>query len=159
MIWRDAVAAQLTGDPVPLALIGALALGALAALAFAAIGFVVSATVSTSERMGEFALLQALGLSRRELAGWLSLEHAALLGFGLVAGVGLGLLLAWLVLPFATLTATGAAAVPAPVVVVPWAALLPLVALAVLLLVVTVVVVTRQLAAVRIGSVLRARDG
>ncbi len=159
VIWRDAVAAQLTGDPVPLALIGALALGALAALAFAAIGFVVSATVSTSERMGEFALLQALGLSRRELAGWLSLEHAALLGFGLVAGVGLGLLLAWLVLPFATLTATGAAAVPAPVVVVPWAALLPLAALAVLLLVVTVAIVTRQLAAVRIGSVLRARDG
>ena len=158
VIGRQALTDSLTSDPVPLGLIGALGLGAIAAMAFAAIGFVVSATVSTSERLGEFALLQALGLSRGQLSSWLSLEHVFLLLTGLVAGSVLGLLLAWLVLPFATLTATGAAAVPAPVVVIPWAALVPLWVLAAIVLVLTVVVTTRQLAAVQLAGVLRARD-
>ena len=62
----------------------ALGLGALAALAFASIGFIVSATVTTSERITEFAILRALGLSARELSAWVSLENAFLPVFGLV---------------------------------------------------------------------------
>ena len=134
------------------------ALGALAALAFAAIGFLVSATVTTSERVTEFAILRALGLSGRELAAWVSLENAFLLVFGLVAGSALGLVLAWLVLPFATLTETGAAAVPAPVIVVPWAAILPIYGAALVLFVVTVVIVTRQVRRAGITTVLRSGD-
>jgi hypothetical protein len=158
VIDRATLGESLATDPVSLGIIGALGLGAVAALVFAAIGFIVSATVSTTERMGEFALLQALGLSGRQLVVWLSLESAFLLGIGLLAGVALGLLLAWLVLPFATLTATGAAAVPAPVVVVPWAAILPASLLAAVLLAVTMLVVRRQLPSVSLSGVLRARD-
>ena len=96
-------------------MIGILGLGSLAALVFASIGFLVSATVSISERIGEFALLKALGLAPRQLLLWLTIENLALLITGLVLGTLLGLVLAWLVLPFATLTSTGEPPVPAPV--------------------------------------------
>jgi hypothetical protein len=155
---RAALARTLSTEPVSLGVIGVLGLGAIAALVFAGIGFVVSATVSTAERVGEFALLRALGLSGRQLSVWLSLESAFLLVVGLVAGSLLGLLLAWLVLPFATLTETGALPVPTPVVVVPWQAIAPTWALAVALLLVTVVIVRRQLPAMKISGVLRGRD-
>lgn len=152
----DELRRDLLSDPVALGVIGALVLGALAAVIFAGIGFVVSATVSTRERLGEFALLQALGLSHRQLFGWLSIENAFLLAVGLLAGTGLGLLLAWVVLPFVTLTQAGALAVPPVEVVIPWAAygLLYLVALAALGI--TVLVIGRLVARVRVSGVLRA---
>jgi ABC-type antimicrobial peptide transport system permease subunit len=158
VIGRDELEHQLTSDPVPLGLIGILGLGSIAAMLFAGIGFLVSSTVSTSERMGEFALLRALGLSNAQLSAWLSIESVFLLVAGLAIGSLLGLLLAWLVLPVATLTQTGLAPVPAPVVIIPWEAILPVYLFAVLLFLVSLVLVRRQLPDIRISSVLRARE-
>jgi hypothetical protein len=158
VIGRRSLARSLAGDPVSLGIIGALALGALASLVFAAIGFVVSATVTTSERITEFAILRALGLSGRDLATWVSLENAFLLIFGLVAGSALGLVLAWLVLPFATLTSSGAAAVPTPDIVIPWLAVIPLYVAALALFGVTVLIVTRQIRRAGISTVLRSGE-
>lgn len=158
VIDRTAVEADLAEDPLGLAVIGILGLGSLAALVFAAIGFLVSVSVSTTERIGELALLKALGLSPRQLLAWLSVEGVALLVVGLTAGVGLGLVLAWLALPFATLTSSGEAPVPAPEVVVPLEALVPTLALGLVLVVATVILVGRQLPAARTSAVLRARD-
>jgi ABC-type antimicrobial peptide transport system permease subunit len=92
------------------------------------------------------------------LSAWL-IENAFLLAAGLLAGTALGILLAWLVLPFATLTESGAATVPPAAVVIPWEAILPLYLLAGLLLVVTVALVTRSLSRIPLSGVLRARDG
>jgi hypothetical protein len=158
VIDRAQVLAALEGDPLGLGVIGILGLGSVAALVFAAIGFLVSATVSTSERIGEFALLKAIGLSPRQLFAWLSMESVVLLVVGLVSGVLLGLVLAWLALPFATLTASGEAPVPAPDVIVPLEALLPTVILGAILVLATVLLVRRQLPAARTSAVLRARD-
>jgi hypothetical protein len=158
VVGRASLARSLASDPVSLGIIGALALGALAALVFASIGFLVSATVTSSERVTEFAILRALGLSARELSAWVSLENAFLLVFGLLAGSVLGIILAWLVLPFATLTATGEAVVPAPSIVVPWPAMAPLYGAAIVLFVVTVAIVTRQVRRAGISSVLRAGE-
>ncbi|MEI8332901.1 MAG: FtsX-like permease family protein, partial [Chloroflexota bacterium] len=158
VVARTGLAASLSGDPIPLGVIGALGLGALAALVIAAIGFLVSASISTSERITEFALLRAIGISPRQLAAWLALEHAFLLAFGVVAGIGLGLLLAWLVLPFSALTASGAAAVPPPAVVVPWEAVVPLGLLCGVLYAVTVAIVTRQAVGISVAGVLRSRE-
>jgi hypothetical protein len=154
----ETLRADLASDPLGLGVIGILGLGSVAALAFAAIGFLVTTTVSTQERLGEFALLKALGLAPRQLLAWLSFESVALLGVGLVAGTALGLVLAWLALPFATLTASGEPPVPEPVVVVPPEALLPTLVLAVVLLVATVLLVGRLVPAARTSAVLRARD-
>ena len=158
VVDRDAVEAGLVGDPLGLGVIGILGLGSIAALVFAAIGFLVTTTVSTQERLGEFALLKALGVAPRQLLSWMTAEGAALLFVGLVAGVGLGLVLAWLALPFATLTASGEPPLPTPVVVVPADGLLPIVLLAVALLLATVVLVGRLLPGARTSAVLRARD-
>jgi hypothetical protein len=158
VIGRDELARSLATDPVPLGLIGVLGLGSLAAMLFAGIGFLVTSTVSTSERLGEFALLRALGLSARQLSLWLSIDIIFLLVVGLVAGSLLGLLLAWLVLPVATLTQTGAAPIPAPVVVVPWEAIVPVYLAAVILFVLSIWLVRRQLPDIRISGVLRARE-
>jgi hypothetical protein len=158
VVGRASLARSLASDPVSLGIIGALGLGALAALAFASIGFLVSATVSASERITEFAILRALGLSARELSAWVSLENAFLLVFGIVAGSLLGLVLAWLVLPFATLTATGEAAVPAPNIVVPWTAMAPLYGAAAVLFFVTVFLVSRTVRRAGISTVLRSGD-
>jgi hypothetical protein len=159
VIGREELTRSLSTDPVPLGLIGVLGLGSLAAMLFAGIGFLVSSTVSTSERLGEFALLRALGLSAGQLALWLSIESIFLLVVGLAAGSLLGLVLARLVLPFATLTQTGVAPVPAPVVVVPWEAIVPVYLAAVVLFVLSIWLVRRQLPDVRIGGVLRAGQG
>ena len=159
VIGRAERTAALSTDPVPLGLIGVLGLGSLAAIVFAAIGFLVSSTVATSERLGEFALMRALGLSNGQLGLWLSIENVFLLSIGLVAGWLLGLVLAWLVLPFATLTQTGATPVPAPDVVVPWSAILPVLVAVAVLFVLSVIPVRRQLRDVELGGVLRARDG
>jgi hypothetical protein len=158
VVDRSAVQASLVGDPLGLGVIGILGLGSIAALVFAAVGFLVTTTVSTQERLGEFALLKALGVAPRQLKSWLTAEGAALLFVGLVAGVGLGLVLAWLALPFATLTASGEAPIPAPVVVVPADALVPTLVLAVVLLLATVLLVGRLLPGAQTSAVLRARD-
>jgi ABC-type antimicrobial peptide transport system permease subunit len=158
VVDKAAVTADLAGDPLGLGVIGILGLGSLAALVFASIGFLVSATVSISERIGEFALLKALGLSPRQLLLWLSIENLMLLATGLILGTLLGLLLAYLVLPFATLTPTGEPPVPAPVIVVPAEAALPTVALAAVLVLATVLLAVRQLPGARTSAVLRARD-
>ena len=89
---------------------------------------------------------------------WLTAEGAALLFVGLLPGVGLGLLLAWLALPFATLTASGEPPVPRR-----WSSsrrtrLVPTLILAVALLLATVVLVGRLLPAAQTSAVLRARD-
>jgi hypothetical protein len=155
VIGRDELARSLSTDPVPLGLIGILGLGSVAAMLFAGIGFLVSSTVSTSQRIAEFALLRALGLSTGQLALWLSIESIFLLAVGLLAGSVLGVVLAWLVLPFATLTQTGAAPIPAPVVVIPWEAIAPVYLAAVVLFVVSIWLVRRQLPDVKISGVLR----
>ena len=149
---------SLLTDPVPLGVIGVLGLGSVAAMLFAAIGFVVAATISTRERLGEFALLRALGLSARELSGWLWLENAFLLVIGTGGGLALGALLAYVVLPVSTLTANGAPAIPSPIVELPLTAMAPVLVVAIIVFVLTILVLRRQLLQVRVGDVLRGRD-
>jgi hypothetical protein len=156
VLVRDDLHRDLLSDPVALGLIGALAIGALAAVVFAAIGFIVSATVSTRERLGEFALLQAIGLSHRQLSGWLSMENLFLLLVGLLTGTGLGLVLAWVVLPFVTLTQAATLAVPPVEVVYPWAVYGLLYVVALATLGVTVLVIGQLLGRDRVSGVLRS---
>lgn len=148
-------AETLRTDPVALGIIGALSLGFVASALFAAIGFIVSASVSARERMTEFALLRALGLSPRQLSGWLSLENGLLVGISLIGGTLLGLTLAWLVLPFVTLTQDASAVVPGIVVKVPWRSIVLMELVVVAILGIVVVASALLLRRVGLGSVLR----
>ncbi len=148
-------ATSLQTDPLALGVIGALTLGFVAAALFAAIGFAVSAAVSARERLTEFAVLRALGLSQRQLAGWLAIEHTLLVVVSLAAGTGLGLLLGWLVLPFATMKRDPGPVLPTPILTIPWDGIALLEGLVVVVLGVTVLVLVVLLRRVGLGSALR----
>jgi len=155
IVARDDVAEGLSTDPVALGIIGALSLGFIVAGLFAAIGLVVSASVSARQRRTEFALLRALGLSSGQLSGWLWLENAGIVVISLLAGVGLGLLIGWVALPFVTVTQQAAAPYPPAIVRTPWDSIGLLVAVAAGALGVTVLILARVLRRIGIGSVLR----
>ncbi len=156
LIGRQARQRELSEDPVAVGVIGALGIGAAAALILAGVGYAVSAVVSARERLSEFALLRAMGLSSRQLSAWLTLEFAFVLAVGAVIGSGLGVLLAWLVLPFVTLTAGGDVAVPPVLVNVPWGAIAVIHLAAGAALVGSVLGIGRAVARVPVVGVLRA---
>ncbi len=114
----------LLEDPVPLGVIGALALGFVAAAAFAAAGFAASTMAVARQRLLEFAVLRSLGLRTRQLTAWIGLESVLVVGLSLLGGAALGLLVSWLVLPHVALGDTGAAAVPPVRLVIPWRSIL-----------------------------------
>ena len=148
----------LRTDPVALGIIGALSLGFVSAALFAVIGFVVSASVSAHERLAEFSLLRALGLSPRQLSGWLSLENGLLVLISLIGGTALGLMMAWMVLPFVTLTQDASAVVPGIIVAIPWGSILLLEGLTLAALGLVVAVLAVLLRRVGLGTVLRMGD-
>ena len=150
-----ALSDTLVSDPVALGSIGALTVGFVAAAVFAAVGFAVSATVSARERLVEFALLRAVGLSPRQLGFWLSLEQGVLVVASVVSGTLIGVLMTALLLPLVTLTQDGGPPEPEVLVVYPWDAVIGM-ELAVLgVLGVIVLAMTILLRRVGLGSLLR----
>jgi predicted lysophospholipase L1 biosynthesis ABC-type transport system permease subunit len=151
-------AITLQSDPIALGTIAALSLGFAAAAILAAVGFTVSAVAAARERVAEFTLLRALGLSKRQLGVWLSVEQAVLVVMGLVFGTIVGLVLVSLILPLISVTQQGEVAFPDLVVTYPLNAILLLdlalvVTLALVVVVLSVVVRRQGLAAqLRIGE-------
>ena len=145
----------LATDPVALGIIGVLGIGVVAAGLFAVVGFVVSAAVSARERVTEFALLRALGLSSGQLSGWLSLENATLAAISLVAGTALGLVVAWVALPFVTATQQAVTPFPPVEVSVPWATIAALEAVGIAALSAAVVALAWLLRRTGVASALR----
>ncbi|MEU5987849.1 ABC transporter permease [Spirillospora sp. NPDC047418] len=117
---RVEVRAELRDAPLGAALQGALVLGFGAALAFAVIAFVVNAAVTAGERTREFAVLRALGVHPRQVAGMLAIEQAYLVVLGLLGGTFLGLAVARLVVPHVVLSVQAAQPYPPAELVVQW---------------------------------------
>jgi hypothetical protein len=117
---RASLAASLLANPLGAAPQLAMLAIAAAAVVLAAAGFAVAAATA-GERARDLALLAALGATRRQLTRLLCLEQAALGIPAAVAGLALGGVLARLVVPAVTLTATGAHPRPAVLVQVPLA--------------------------------------
>ena len=144
---RDEIAAELRDDPFgagPGAVFGA---AALAAAALTAVGFAVSAAGSLRERSAEFAVLRALGASRRRLARVVLVEQGVLVGLALAVGVLLGAVLARAVIPLIMLTAEATRPVPGVLVELPPARVAALLAaVSVAPLVITAVLALRRAA-------------
>lgn len=145
----------LTADPVALATIGALTVGFVAAAVFSIVGFAVTATVSARERLVEFALIRALGMSRRQLGGWLGLEQGVLVLVSLALGTLVGVILTAVLLPLVILTQAGAMPVPATIVIYPWSTVLALELAVVSALAIVVIVMTLLLRRIGLGALLR----
>ncbi len=112
-VAADELDARLT-DSVVQSVSGALLASALAALAFAAIGLAVSVTVDGRGRRNEFAVLRALGVAPAQLGRGLAIEAGFVVLCGVVAGIGVAGILAWVVLPSVGLTPDGSAPAPPP---------------------------------------------
>ncbi len=148
-------ARTLRTDPVTLGTLGALSLGFVAAIVFAIVGFVSSAVVGARERMTEFALLRAIGLSSRQLAGWLLVENGFLVILSLLGGTLLGFLLSWLILPLITVNREAEQVYPSLIVVIPWRTIFILEGVILLLLLVVSAVMALVLRRVGLGTALR----
>ncbi|PSK96633.1 FtsX-like permease family protein [Haloactinopolyspora alba] len=140
--------------------------GLTAGLGFAAvfvlIGVVVHALTSFRARAGEYAVLRAIGLDRRGVAGTVAVEHAVLLGFSTVTGLGLGLVVAWLVVPHAVGGLAGLArssTVPPLHLDVPWPIVGALAAAVVALTVALIAVQTALTRRLDVAAVLREGGG
>ncbi|MFF4237954.1 FtsX-like permease family protein [Actinomadura geliboluensis] len=120
--------AELRDAPLGAALQGALVLGFGASLAFAVIAFAVNAAVTAGERTREFAVLRALGVPPRQVAGMLAIEQAYLVALGLLGGTVLGLVVARLVVPHIVLGVQAAEPYPPAELVVQWPILLAMLA-------------------------------
>ncbi|MFD7686234.1 FtsX-like permease family protein [Streptomyces sp. NPDC059781] len=119
VVVRDEIAEELRDDPFGAGPGTAFGAAALAAAALTAVGFAVSAAGSLRERSAEFAVLRALGASRRRLARVVLVEQGVLVGLALAVGVLLGAVLARAVIPLIMLTTEATRPVPGVLVELP----------------------------------------
>ncbi len=115
MTSRAALTAATLADPLSAAPQQALLAMAVAAALLAVTGFWVSIAADVRQRRAENALLAALGVTQRSAAARLFLEKLLLSVPSAVLGLVLGTVVARLLVPAVTLTATAQAPVPPPV--------------------------------------------
>lgn len=147
-----------TDGPLHVGVQAALWIVVVAALTLAVSGLGMSAAVTVRARRLEFARLQALGAPRRGLVRSVLVEHAVLGTVGVAVGLGLGALLAHLVAPLITTSASGTAPVPGVVVSWSWAGQLALLAALVALVGLVVALTTDTLLKRASGELLRLGD-
>ena len=123
-----AVASRLESDPLSAAPVHAYAAVALAVALLAALGFCVSVAASVRDRRTQRALLGALGVPASTQARLLCLEEALISIPAAVVGLAIGVVLARVMVPALTVTATGAVPVPRVLVALPYGWVLPLAA-------------------------------
>ncbi|MFI0899684.1 FtsX-like permease family protein [Streptomyces sp. NPDC020983] len=145
-------------DPLQHGTRAALLLALVLAPAFAVIGFTLHTAMSARSRRGEFALLRALGVRRRQLAALLWTEQLGLALLAVVVGSALGALLATVITPLVSVDATGAPMVPDVLVTVPWPEITAVALGTALLIVAVVTALARVFARVDLVRVLRAGD-
>lgn len=155
VIDQRQLAAELRDDPLASGLQGALILGFLAALVFAALGFLVNAAVAARERMAEFTILRALGVSFRQVFGLLAIEQTFVIGLSLIAGTVLAVVVGFLVVPHIVLTGQASAVTPDVVLDIPWPATVAMLALVAALLFAIVAGLARSMRRQGLGQVLR----
>ncbi|MEV5434857.1 ABC transporter permease [Streptomyces sp. NPDC052682] len=119
VVVRAEIAEELRDDPFGAGPEAAFAAAAVAAAALTAVGFAVSAAGSLRERAAEFAVLRALGASRRRLARVIVVEHGVLVGLALAVGALFGTVLARAVIPLILLTPQATRPVPDALVELP----------------------------------------
>ncbi|MFJ5885179.1 ABC transporter permease [Kitasatospora cineracea] len=115
-----AAAAALAEDPFRSGRRSALVLSLVLSPVFAVAGFTVHAVGSARSRRREFAVLRALGVRRRQLAGVLRLEQSVVVGFAVLLGGVLGIVLAAVVLPLIMVDGGGRAVFPSLELTVGW---------------------------------------
>ncbi len=103
---------DLLREPLAAAVAGMLYAGFAVSLLLSLLDFGFYLAVTARRRALSFAVLRALGWSANNIWRLLALEQAALIAPALAVGVGLGALLAYVILPFLTLLGGAALSLP-----------------------------------------------
>ncbi|MFD4034857.1 FtsX-like permease family protein [Streptomyces sp. NPDC058637] len=119
VLVRDETAQALADDPLGSGPQSALLAVAAVAAALAAVGYAVGLVGSQRERAAEFAVLRALGTSRRRLARMVAAEQGILIALAVLIGLALGAVLTRAVVPLVVLTGQAARPVPDVLVLLP----------------------------------------
>jgi putative ABC transport system permease protein len=107
--------------PERVGLFGILNVGFIATGVMPAIGFVLYSYASLKRRFIQLGILQAIGLSVKQLIGYLVLEQFLLMGMAIVFGVIFGLGVSTLFVPFLQVGATPGTPIPPFWVLIGWA--------------------------------------
>lgn len=116
---RQAIA-RAQARPERQGLFGLLSVGFIAAAVLTVIGFLLYAVVSFQRRFIELGMLRAIGLSKKQMAGYLAGELAALILTGVSLGTGLGVWASTLFIPYFQVGEGKTALVPPFVVRLAW---------------------------------------
>ena len=119
---RSTILAEQT-RPERQGLFGLLSVGFLAGAALTVLGLLVYAVGSFQRRFIELGMLRAVGLSARQMAGYLAAEQALLILTGAGLGTGLGVWASSLFIPYFQVGADKTARVPPFVVHIAWSEL------------------------------------
>lgn len=152
------LAAEEADDPLSAGITAGLTAGLAFAAAIALIGIVVHTVTAFQSRSSEFAVIRAIGLDRRGIAGAAAVEQGVLLGFSTLAGIGLGLLVSWLVVPDAVGDLAGMPEVPPMRLQVPWEIVYGLSAAIVVLGAILLVIRTTMARHLDLAAVLRTGE-
>jgi predicted lysophospholipase L1 biosynthesis ABC-type transport system permease subunit len=104
IVDRRALLAALNADPPYLILSGILRIGTVTALLLALVGNLLASWLTARTRLGNFAVMRALGTSPARVASILMWEQAIVYAIGLLLGVAFGALLSATVIPSLTLS-------------------------------------------------------
>ena len=112
--WSDTreLIAEEQGKMERVGVFGTLTVGFLAAAAMAVLGLLVHSYASLQERLYWFAVLRAIGLTRRQVVGQVILEYGFLTAYGALAGAGIGAMCSLLFAPL--FRVTGEKGIPLP---------------------------------------------
>lgn len=111
---------EMLDQPERVGLFGVLNVGFIATGLMPGIGFVLYSYASLRRRFIQLGILQAIGLSVKQLVGYLALEQFLLMGIALACGAGIGLATSKLFVPFLQIGAGRTAPVPPFEVLIGW---------------------------------------
>lgn len=152
---RAATGAALADDPLTQLVQQSLVTLGVTAGILAIVTLWAAVAAARRERADQEAVLIALGVSGRGQALLQAVEMGAIGGPAAVAGLGVGILLSRLMLPYVTLTSAATIPVPSVVIVVPW---LPSLALAAAMVVGPVLAAALAAVATRAEATTRLRS-
>jgi putative ABC transport system permease protein len=131
MMGEDRAVVQITGDglnevsesleqPERVGVFGVLNVGFIVTGLMPAIGFILYSYASLRRRFIQLGILQAIGMSVRQLIGYITLEQCLLMGLAIFAGSLVGILTSYLFVPLLQVAAAGGVAVPPFEVLIGW---------------------------------------
>ncbi len=158
VVTKQGVEADFSSRPVQIGLVSILFVGAAAGVVLALAGVTGYVLIAVKRRTREMGVLRALGFQRRGVAATFAVEQLVVLGLGAVIGVGAGVALMRLLIPFLQLGESAEELVPEVLLQLNPGVLAAYLAVVTSLLVMSVVWATRSVSARELSEVLRQGD-